>query len=55
MVFYSWNNLPKVKDVAYVINFYEFKSIKTHWIALYVKEISIVLEFKTFQKKSKNL
>ena len=33
---YSRNNLPKIKDGAYVINFDEFKSIGTHWIALYV-------------------
>ena len=30
------NYLPKIKDRAYVINFDEFKSIGTHWIALYV-------------------
>ena len=29
-------NLPKIKDGAYVINLDEFKSIETHWIALYV-------------------
>ena len=33
---YSRNNLPKIKDGAYVINLDEFKSIGTHWIALYV-------------------
>ena len=33
---YSRNNLPKIKDRTYVINFDEFKSIGTHWIALYV-------------------
>ena len=33
---YSRNNLPKVKDGAYVTNLDEFKSIGTHWIALYV-------------------
>ena len=33
---YSRNNLPKIKDEAYVINLDEFKSIRTHWIALYV-------------------
>ena len=30
---YSRNNLPKMKDGAYVINLDEFKSIGTHWIA----------------------
>ena len=33
---YSRNNLPKIKDGAYVINADEFKSIETYWIALYV-------------------
>ena len=33
---YSRNNLPKVKDGAYVTNLHEFKSIGTHWISLYV-------------------
>ena len=33
---YSRNNLPKIKDGAYLINLDKFKSIKTHWIALYV-------------------
>ena len=29
---YWRNNLPKVKDGAYVINLDEYKSIRTHWI-----------------------
>ena len=33
---YSRNNLPKVRDEAYVINLDEYESIETHWIALYV-------------------
>ena len=33
---YSENNLPKLKDGAYVINLDEYKSIGTDWIALYV-------------------
>ena len=33
---YSRNNLPKIKDGAYVINIDEYESIETHWIALYV-------------------
>ena len=33
---YSRNNLPTIKDEAYVINLDEFKSIRYHWIALYV-------------------
>ena len=33
---YSRNNLSKLKDGVYVINLDEFKSIGTHYIALYV-------------------
>ena len=34
---YSRDNLPKIKDGAYVINLDEYSDIETHWIALYVK------------------
>ena len=30
---HSINNLPQIKDGAYVTNLDEFKSIRTHWIA----------------------
>ena len=33
---YSRNNLPKIKEGAYVINLHEYKSIGTPWIALNV-------------------
>ena len=33
---FSRNNLPKIKDGAYAIRLDEFKSIGTHWVALYV-------------------
>ena len=33
---YSRNNLPKIKDGMYVINFCVYKSIGTYWIAIYV-------------------
>ena len=33
---YSRNNLSKMQDGAYIINLYEYESIGTHWIALYV-------------------
>ena len=33
---YSRDNLPKIKDVAYVINLDEYSDIGTHWFALYV-------------------
>ena len=32
----SRDNLPKIKDGAYVINIDEYSDIGTHWIALYV-------------------
>ena len=35
---YSRDNLPKIKDVAYVINLDEYYDIGTHWIALYVQK-----------------
>ena len=44
---YWRNNLPKIKDQAYVINLDEYKSIGTYWIALYVN-------WSLFQKKLKN-
>ena len=53
------NNLPKIKDGAYVINLDEYKSIGTHWIALYVNK-NIIVYFDSsgvniFQKKLKKL
>ena len=34
---YSRDNLPKIKDGAYVINLDEYSDIGTHWVALYVR------------------
>ena len=39
---YSRNNLPKIKDGAYMINLEELKSIGIHWIALYVNDNNII-------------
>ena len=39
---YSRNNLPKIKDGAYIINLDEFKSIENYWIALYVNGKNII-------------
>ena len=39
---YSRNNLPKIKDGAYVINLDKFKSIGTYWIALDVNDDNII-------------
>ena len=33
---YSRNNLPKIKDGVYVTNIDENKTIRPHWVALYV-------------------
>ena len=45
---YSRNNLPKIKDEVYVINLDKFKSIGTHWIALYVNGNSTI-QFDRFE------
>ena len=58
---YSRNNLLKMKEGSYVINIDKFKSIGTHWIALYananngsnltVQYISIALQLNILQKE----
>ena len=45
---YSINNLPKVKNSEYVISLDEYKSIKTHWIALHVNGDKVTL-FNSFR------
>ena len=39
---YSWNNLPKIKDGAYLINLDEYKSIETHCIASHVNNSNVI-------------
>ena len=39
---YSRNDLSKIKDGTYVNNLDEYKSIRTHWIALYVNGSNII-------------
>ena len=55
---YSRNSLPRIRDGTYAINHYEYKSIRTHWMALYVNGNNIIyliaLELSIFQKKLKN-
>ena len=52
---YSRNNLPKIKDGAYVINLDEYKSIGTHWIALYINGNNIIyFDSFTVEKNWKN-
>ena len=38
---YSTDNLPKIKDEAYVVNLDEHESSGTHWIALYVDKDNV--------------
>ena len=38
---YSRDNLPEIKDGAYVINLDECSDIGTHWVTLYVKNNDI--------------
>ena len=45
---YSINNLSKKKDRVFEINFDEFKSIGTQWIALHVNGNNIIY-FDTFR------
>ena len=40
---YSRDNLPKIKDGAYVINLDEYSDIRTHWVALYVQNNDVKL------------
>ena len=44
---YSRDNLPKIKDRAYVINLDEYSDIGTHWVALYVNNNDVTY-FDTF-------
>ena len=44
---YSRDNLPKIKDRAYVINLDEYSDIGTHWVALHV-QINNVTYFDSF-------
>ena len=38
---YSKNNLPKIRDEAYVKNLDEYEWIGTHWIAFYANGSNI--------------
>ena len=40
---YSRDNLPKIKDGVYVINLNEYSNIGTHWIALYVVKMMLLI------------
>ena len=46
---YSKDNLPKIKDGAYVINLDEYSDIGTHWVALWVNNSNNVTYFDSFR------
>ena len=48
---YSRYNLPKIKDGAYIINLDEYSDIRTHWVALYVRNNNVTY-FDIFYKTS---
>ena len=51
--FYSKNHLTKIKDGTHLINLNDYKSLETHWIALYrvgQKNTSKTENFLTFPK-----
>ena len=39
--FFSQDNLPKIKDGAYVLNLDEYFNIGTHWVALHVNDNNV--------------
>ena len=45
---YSRDNLPKIKDGAYIINLDEYSDIGTHWVALWVNSNNNVTYFDSF-------
>ena len=45
---YSWDNWPKIKDGAYIINLDEYSDIGTHWIALWVNNSNNITYFDRF-------
>ena len=58
---FSRDNLPKIKDGAYIINLHEYSDIGTHWVALHVNDNDVTFfdsfgvehipkEIKTFIK-----
>ena len=54
---YSRDNLPKIKDGAYVINLDEYSDIGTHWVVLYVHNNDVTyfdsFRIEHFQKEIK--
>ena len=54
---YSRDNLPKIKDGAYIINLDEYSDIGTHWVALQVQNNDVIYfdSFGTYSKKDQNI
>ena len=44
---YSRDNLPKIKDGAYIINLDDYSDIGTHWVAFYVQNNNVT-SFNSF-------
>ena len=40
---YSRDNLTEIKDGAYVINLDEYSDIGTHWVALYLRIMMLLI------------
>ena len=38
---YSRDNLPKIKDGAYIIDLDEYSDTGTHWVSLYVRNTNV--------------
>ena len=38
---YSRDNLPRIRDGAYIINLDDYSDIGTHWIALHVQNTDV--------------
>ena len=45
---YSRDNLPQIKDGAYVINLDEYSDIGTHWVAFYAVNNNVITYFDSF-------
>ena len=56
---YSRDNLPKIKDGAYVINLDEYYDIGTHWVAIYVHNNNVTyFHFfwcRTYSERNKSI
>ena len=39
---HSRDNLQKIKDGAYIMNFDEYSNIGTHWVALYLQNNNVI-------------